>query len=525
MDSANQDKLFESFNQGDLSITRRYGGTGLGLVICKELVHLMGGEIGFLDNQTQGIGAQGATFWFSLPVDDSALDHDEIDMSFAPPSLPARRLLVWLKDSATLQALHASLVGTGVEVMPATSFAHLLGQLGEHSDGATWDWVIADGFGEQEDILALIEQIRLQYQGKLAIFGYGASLDKAVLDKHHAHALSEPLDRRALYAMLGQERPMISSGPQAWSDKTVLIVDDHEPNLLVLEALLQEQGVQVIKAASGFDAIDIISEQLGDDGDEVIDLIFMDIRMPRMSGTQTTLEIRKLEKINRKAPIPIIALTAHAMHDEQVRLTQSGLDDYATKPMNQMTLTALLQKWLGNAPTLSLQGAEAIAPPPPPSQVTQATSDDLTDQPIDQSATGEPQLLDWQDGLTRAGGKAELAKKLLTILIADIENQRQALETAWAYRNRSELASITHRIVGGARYTGVPRLRVIAEDFEYKCRADIQEVSPMHFIAMRPSYRKLIDVLDDLQAVDLEAYLAATKTLDPNPKKTRRIHG
>src|SRR5699024_11054348 len=174
---------------------------------------------------------------------------------------------------------------------------------------------------------------------------------------------------------------------------TVLAVDDHLPNLLVLDALLSELGIHVITASSGFDAIEIISKQqtkhiknaktdsqslskktqiskaearddasksavnplhlddttTDDKGSTAhknsIDLIFMDIQMPRMSGHEAARQIRNIETPDHH--IPIIALTAHGLADERDKLIASGINDYVSKPISQPQLLQVLQKWLG----------------------------------------------------------------------------------------------------------------------------------------------------------------------------------
>ncbi|MDO5651038.1 MAG: response regulator [Moraxella sp.] len=494
VDKDSQSLLFQSFSQGDLSITRRYGGTGLGLVISKELVALMGGRIGFLDNAEHDLAPQGATFWFDIPMVS-----DEVMMN-EPPSLINQQVLVWIAHAASMQVLSASLVDTAVNITHAASFANFLQQL----DEKPWDWVIADSFGQDGDITALLRQIRLHYQGRLAIFGYQTSLDTAVLDEYQALALHEPLDRRQVYALLGNQYSSMNAVASRWQGVRVLAVDDHEPNLLVLEALLNEQGIQVVKANSGFEAIEIMTQAcMTSTDDERIDLIFMDIQMPRMSGLESSKEIRKLEKSHHHAPIPIIALTAHGMLDNKVQLMAAGIDDYASKPMGQNTLIQLLQKWLGNAAML---GETTEQPQPAPAMMA------ALHMPTTAAANNDEDgllLLDWQDAISRSAGKSALAAKLLIMLMNDVETQKQALETAWANRDRVALADVAHRIVGGARYTGVPRLRARAEDFENKCRMDLEAVSASHFIGMRPAYRALIDVLDSLQAVDVAEYLQA----------------
>ena len=399
---ADQKMLFQSFSQGDPSITRQYGGTGLGLVISKQLTRLMGGDIGFHDNAQENIANQGATFWFRMPAHVDVLEAatgQTIELPILAPLASETdefNVLVWINHTASIQVLKASLQYLPIKLTQANSLPGVLESLKEH--GNYWDWVIVDD-DTQDDMMALLKQIRLHYQGKLAVFGYQVAADQALLNRYHANILYEPLDKRQLYAMLdtqSRSTPQSLQEPR-WKGVTVLAVDDHLPNLLVLDALLSELGIQVVTASSGFDAIEIISKQQtkniktaksdkqslsnktqlskAETRDEInkktnsafyhedtsaddkaatqdkdnIDLIFMDIQMPRMSGHEAAKQIRNIE--NADSRIPIIALTAHGLADERDKLIASGINDYVGKPISQPQLLQVLQKWLGRKST------------------------------------------------------------------------------------------------------------------------------------------------------------------------------
>ncbi|MDE4454605.1 ATP-binding protein [Psychrobacter sp. DAB_AL62B] len=395
---SDQKMLFQSFSQGDPSITRQYGGTGLGLVISKQLTRLMGGDIGFYDNVQENISNQGATFWFRMPAHVDVLEAatgQTIELPVLAPLASANdefNVLVWINHNASLQVLKASLQYLPIKLIQANSLPGVLESLKER--GNYWDWVIVDD-DTQDDMMALLKQIRLHYQGKLAVFGYQVAADQALLNRYHANILYEPLDKRQLYAMLDTQKRSAPTGiPEPrWKGVTVLAVDDHLPNLLVLDALLSELGIHVITVSSGFDAIELISKQQtkniktaktekqslskktqlskAETRDDVnktaagslhledvtieekgavqhkdsIDLIFMDIQMPRMSGHEAARQIRNIEAAD--SHIPIIALTAHGLADERDKLIASGINDYVGKPISQPQLLQVLQKWLG----------------------------------------------------------------------------------------------------------------------------------------------------------------------------------
>ncbi|MGO2120384.1 MULTISPECIES: ATP-binding protein [unclassified Psychrobacter] len=398
-----QKMLFQSFSQGDPSITRQYGGTGLGLVISKQLTRLMGGDIGFHDNAQENIANQGATFWFRMPAHVDVLEAatgQTIELPVLAPLASETdefNVLVWINHAASIQVLKASLQYLPITLTQANSLPGVLESLKER--GNYWDWVIVDD-DTQDDMMALLKQIRLHYQGKLAVFGYQVAADQALLNRYHANILYEPLDKRQLYAMLDTQKRTVPTSLQEprWKGVTVLAVDDHLPNLLVLDALLSELGIHVLTASSGFDAIEIISKQqikhtklskndkqslssktqlskaeardeankksnstLFEDantedktaiqGKDNIDLIFMDIQMPRMSGHEAARQIRDIESDDNHTPI--IALTAHGLADERDKLIASGINDYVGKPISQPQLLQVLQKWLGRTSNTS----------------------------------------------------------------------------------------------------------------------------------------------------------------------------
>lgn len=493
-------QLFKSFSQGDLSVTRRYGGTGLGLVISKQLTNMMGGEIGFFDNNSKNIAPTGATFWFDMPIELADAPIEQI--AITPPSIDAN-ILVWINHAPALQVLKASLMGVRARITEAIGLADLLEQLdGEHE----FDWVMVDNFGQdaaQDDIGAILRQIRLRYQGRLMAYGYQVGMDASLLERYRANALYEPMDKRQLYDLLSNQALPKPTQKKRFEGVRVLAVDDHLPNLLVLEALLGELGVEVVTAGSGFDAIEIMTKMVAKESTP-IDLIFMDIQMPRMSGLEASIQIRKIEQAHASKSIPIIALTAHGLSDEKEHLVGAGLNDYVGKPIGHMQLVQTLERWL------HADGAKNSA------RLTELDTslESLSShhQAFDgEQAAGEQVVLldiDWQDALNRAANKVDLAEKLLITLIQSAESDKQALERLWADRDRKALADLAHRMVGASRYTGVPRLRQAAEDFEKQCLADVSAVNASHFITMRPSYRALIDALDALDEMDLSIYLA-----------------
>ena len=551
-----QKVLFQSFSQGDPSITRQYGGTGLGLVISKQLTYLMGGNIGFYDNAAEQGGdasqlhkIKGTTFWFNLPMTISnqeqqrLLTHDPIwqlpaitspkaDSGYeAADTLVSLNILVWIDHAASLQVLKGSLRDLPIAITTTSTLASLLESLKE--TGNHWDWVIVDN-GTTEDTTSLLKQVRLHYAGKLLLFGYQVNLEPELLSRYQAQALYQPLDRRQLYQLLdnnaaSSQEPLL---PQ-WHGFTVLAVDDHLPNLLVLEALLAELSINVVTVNSGFEAIDYITTHQVQ-SDTAVDLIFMDIQMPRMSGSEAASQIRRVEAEAGLNHIPIIALTAHSLSDERDKLLASGIDDYVGKPISQAQLLQILQRWLGkhsasmdtlpNQPTpttMDSQAATTTTKAVMPRANTQPDTPSISaDEPSYamslSSINNQPAIdalaaaavIDWDDAVMRVAGKPDLAANLITMLIDSIEHEKKDLQQAWQRHDRQALSHVAHRILGASRYTGVPQLRQASQNLEDKCLLNINNSSPAQFALLAPYYEQILQALDNLAQADLSQFPA-----------------
>lgn len=517
-----QKQLFQSFSQGDPSVTRQYGGTGLGLVISKQLTRLMGGHIGFYDNATENIANKGSTFWFSLPIVQQ--QSSQAQQLNATPWVEQHRLepqslLVWFNHKASLQLLQALLTPLGINITKANSLVELLEILKQDSD--SWDWVIVDS-DAQSDVTALLKQVRAYFSGDLAVFGYQVMLDNDVLSHYGANMLYQPIDRRQLFTLLSkQTNPEQTTPEKQWQGVHVLAVDDHMPNLLVLEALLAELGIQVTSVNSGYDAIETVSHFQAIH--KPIDLIFMDIQMPRMSGLEATEQIRKIEAKNNT--IPIIALTAHALSDERDNMLAAGIDDYVSKPINQGQLLQMLQKWLTTQPNQKTQQHEQqqaqfhqTKQPDAGNNTSQGNKQATVPQqqtqtnipPTNQQAVVEQNfnltkqtVINWEDGLARAAGKPDLAAELLIMLLDSLAQEKQALTKAWQAKEVQTLAHISHRILGATRYSGAPQLRFYSEHFENQCLIHIKHKSRYDFNQLQPSYTDLMQAIDNLANADL----------------------
>ena len=471
LSGADRKRLFESFSQGDPSVTRQYGGTGLGLAISRQLVKLMRGKIGFEENQERHPTDKGATFWFTVQL--GIVVNDMPQSSW--PNLSDWNILSCIQHPASANVLRGYLTQLQVTQQEAQSIPDLFGRLIPFDfERHAHSWVIVDSGG---DIEALLREIRTRYQGSLAVYGYQMAIDPDVLKRYHAVALYEPMSRGALLATI-QNVPqnLIDVQPQyAGHGLHILAVDDHLPNLMVLEALLNDLGVEVTNANSGLEAIEIINAR-HDAQHKAFDLVFMDIQMPRMSGLEATQAIRLLENEwkNTKS-LPIIALTAHVLSDEKANLIACGMNDYVSKPIQIEELIRILRQWTnhdGQTDT-ALNVYDAASDNASSSnfypddfsaeEFYQALPDELADELVDQP---QSHILDWTESVRLSAGKADLALELLQMLLDSFKTEKLIFEQLIAQKDYPELEQRIHRLYGASRYVGIPTLQQISRALE-----------------------------------------------------------
>ncbi|GGX81076.1 histidine kinase [Litchfieldella qijiaojingensis] len=435
LDPECHDRLFKAFSQASVSDTRQYGGTGLGLMICRQLVEQMGGEIG-VESQP----GQGTTFAFTLPLLARSLEERPPELS-----LPGTPITLHETHAPTRRALMHLLKrwGARVTLLDASSSADaespvllLAGLQSEDLEGAALaDW-----------------QERLDAMLCPAVLLINASAFD-VPDLHLPHGgeiLTRPLSRQVLASTLEtllKGRSHQAPHPLPTSQRTssrVLVVDDTASNRLLVKELLTDLGLTALLAASGEEALALAQS-------EPLDLVLMDIRLPGMDGVATTHALRKLGGAWRHCPI--IAVTAHALEEERRRLLQEGLDDVLIKPLDSQELARLLSQHLNMPLTPST-----------------STPDTLSGEFEEVVQEGELPIVDMALGTTLAGGHESLARETLDRLLDSLEDSDAALRQAWRDNDAEAFLDAIHALNGACRYCGVPQLALIAETLETRLR-------------------------------------------------------
>ena len=361
--AAARQRLFQPFSQVESSLTRRYGGTGLGLVISRRLVELMGGQIG-----VESEVGHGSTFWFTAFLEDPATPGSSAAAE-PYPALKEKRILLVEDHPRQMAVIHKTLAGYGVYTTQAANSVMALA-LARHArqqtitfhaviidlrqpemEGARLAAALRQATGQKSlpviGITSIDEQRRLEAGANP---GFEVYLTRPFRHTRLLEAIqnlvSAPQVHRApplVAAAGGLERSRLPRTAELQAGRLVLLAEDDTANVKVAMLQLQLLGYAVVVAHNGREAVEAVEAVLN--AGQRYGAILMDVQMPEVDGYTATRMIRGLEK-PLGVHTPIIAMTAHVMKESRASSLQAGMDDYISKPVEVDVLKAALERWL-----------------------------------------------------------------------------------------------------------------------------------------------------------------------------------
>jgi two-component system sensor histidine kinase RpfC len=339
-----QRRIFDRFTQADESITRRYGGTGLGTTISKEIVEMMGGTIGVRSEP-----GTGSTFWFTVEMAKQSRQEDE---AVPAAALVDRRALILSSEPEVAESLRSNLSGWGVHVATVDRSAQAFARIVGSSNTATpFDFVLVVREGLDMDTAGFARAVQSDttiHESRLILVTRGEDGGEPVATDGYSASLPAPVDKRMLFNALHFSRAgtpaddlPVDSLAEKYRRKNVggrklriLVAEDNRTNQMVIGKILERAGHGFKIVENGEEVLDALKEQ-------AFDIALLDLHMPVMGG----IEAAKLSRfMSSGSPrMPIVALTADATPEARAECEEAGIDACLTKPIDTRKLFDLFE--------------------------------------------------------------------------------------------------------------------------------------------------------------------------------------
>ncbi len=457
-------KLFQSFSQADNSTSRKYGGTGLGLTISKQLVELMGGNI-----KVESEYGKGSRFVFTIEVDE----YDRRSYRLPSINLMKKKVMIVASNAKTSSALTQMLKYFQYTALHASTVeeAKLL--------------IVDNSF----DILFIDKQIidscdckELQNNAntKIVVMENDIHVISEELSNNitvHAH-LAKPFNQQMIFSVIlelyNKESLKEIEGKYKVGKKDlsvlrgsrILLAEDNAINQTVLLGLLEGTDIEVFIAKNGKEALELLARN------DNIEMILMDINMPVMDGYTATIELRKNSQYNH---IPVIALTANALQKDIDRAKEVGMQEYLRKPIDVQMLYSMLLTYLAvKADICEFKDKNQ----------KENNSKDILEEIF------KVKELNIEQGIERVGGDVQLYKNILFDFSDIFKDSAKEFKMLYEDRNIEEVSRLTHNIKGISGNIGAESLFKIMEDFETAIR-DKED----NFDLLIHRYEELFEVL------------------------------
>ncbi len=465
-----QEKLFESFSQGDNSATRPYGGTGLGLSISKQLVEMMGGNIGVKSQHRKG-----STFWFTLLLKKIPKSSQEISDDLI---ISEKRFLIISNDIIVRSTLQDLLQLSGCQASMAEDMQEALDFLNKSmEEGEPFHLAFLDHSPPELDGYSLGRTIQnqplLRYTRLVILTTYTGEDDflQVKAREFDAH-LDKPLQHsdllKCIYSTLFKSTINQPPTLTAIKEKIISIAEGTERILLAEDNQPSQKVVLGILAKLGFSRVDCVSNGLAAINaleSEDYDLVLMDVQMPIMDGIEATRRIRESANSSTKKRIPIIALTAHAMIGDRGKCFEAGMDDYIPKPINPLPFAMCLQKWIHSHSKESVEQSAATKPLSPQPLAKEHVNTEI----LDVKNVVQTDFFNYESLCERMFGDILLTHSIMEAFLEDLPKQLELVTTHLRHKNWGGLKAQAHKIKGASVNISAVSVQKAAKALEQAC--------------------------------------------------------
>ncbi|WP_455365154.1 response regulator [Kaarinaea lacus] len=474
-----QNRLFRTFSQVDSSSTRKYGGTGLGLMISKTLAEMMDGEIG-VDSKIN----QGSTFWFTFTHEKQKVIHEKKPANI---SLAGFRALLYESNQASRLAIQHLLENWGIDVVALTTISDVHNHIEIAEKNVPFDILIL-GLSQQETqpniINGQIESIRKNTSCNILamVNSADAKVFQTMKNARIDAAIAKPVKYNELHLLLQKllvpdnslldlanidsipnlttksthyttavtpskpQSPDVDPAMLPLHDIKILIAEDQEINARLMDILLSQAGATTTVVENGQRALDAAKS-------ETFDFILMDIQMPEMNGVEATKRIRQLENKNRD--VPIVALTANVIVEDRANYMLAGMNDVFVKPVDEDRLINSI--------------LSSIHPTQRRTTSMQVQSDSMQSKSTSTETDPPPQkayinLEHYKNELSKT--KQQLNNEMFDMLLSELPRFKEVINKAFVDSDFETMDYHVHKLHGAASFCQAPSLKKSVEALE-----------------------------------------------------------